>query len=79
MALQNSARLEPHVEPAQIYVTDQFIRHVEEDRGKLLPFDFVALGPDKLKNLIWKDGQFDIAKSGGEDPILTAIHRVDFR
>lgn len=79
MALQNSARLEPHVEAGQIYVTDQFIRHVEEDRGKHLPFDFVALGPDDLKNLTWKDGQFDIAKSGGEDPILTAIHRVDFR
>ena len=79
MALQNSARLEPHVEPARIYVTDQFVRHVEEDRGKHLPFDFVALGPDNLKNLLWKDGQFDIAKSSGEDPILTAIHRVDFR
>jgi hypothetical protein len=36
-------------------------------------------GPDDLKHLTWKDGQFDIAKSGGEDPILTAIHRVDFR
>ncbi|HYX03964.1 MAG TPA: hypothetical protein VE963_17860, partial [Reyranella sp.] len=79
MALQNSARLEPHVEPGQIYVTDQFIRHIEEDRGDHLPFDFVALGPDDLKHLSWKDGRFDIAKSGGEDPILTAIHRVDFR
>ena len=48
-------------------------------RGKHLPFDFVALGPDDLKNLTCKDGLFDIAKSGSEDPILTAIHRVDFR
>jgi len=79
MALQNSARLEPHVEPAQIYVTDQFVRHVEEERGKQVPFDFVALRPDDLKNLSWKGGQFDIAKSGGEDAILTAIYRVDFR
>lgn len=79
MALQNAARLEPHVESGQIYVTDDFIRHVEEDRGKHLPFDFVTLGPDDVKNLAWRDGRFDIAKSSGEDPILTAIHRVDFR
>jgi class 3 adenylate cyclase len=79
MALQNAARLEPHVESGQIYVTDDFIRHVEAERGKHLPFDFVTLGPDDLKNVAWKDGRFDIAKGGGEDPILTAIHRVDFR
>jgi class 3 adenylate cyclase len=79
LALQNAARLEPHVESGQIYVTDDFIRHVEEDRGKHLPFDFVALGADDLKNLTCKDGLFDISKAGGEDPILTAIHRVDFR
>jgi class 3 adenylate cyclase len=79
MALQNAARLEPHVESGQIYVTDDFIRHVEEDRGKRLPFDFVTLGPDDLRNLTCKDGLFDIAKSGSEAPIMTAIHRVDFR
>ena len=56
-----------------------FMRHVEEDRGKQLPVDFVALCADDLKNLTGKDGLFDIAKAGGEDPILTAIHRVDFR
>ena len=78
-ALQNAARLEPHVESGQIYVTDDFMRHVEEDRGKQLPFDFVTLDADDLKNLTCKDGLFDIAKAGGEDPILTAIHRVDFR
>jgi hypothetical protein len=79
MALQNAARLEPHVESGRIYVTDQFIRHVEEDRGKHLPFDFVALGPADLEHLACVDGLFDIAKGGGEEPILTAIHRVDFR
>ncbi|MBI2740866.1 MAG: hypothetical protein HYX38_30570 [Rhodospirillales bacterium] len=79
MALQNAARLEPHVESGRIYVTDQFVRHVEEDRGNHLPFDFVALGPDDLNHLTCKDGLFDIAKGGGEAPILTAIHRVDFR
>jgi hypothetical protein len=63
----------------RIYVTDQFIRHVEEDRGKHLPFDFITLGPDDLKNLAYLDGLFDIAKGGGEEPILTAIRRVDFR
>ena len=56
MALQNAARLEPHVESGQIYVTEEFVRHVEEDRGKQLPFDFVRLGPDDLKNLTWIDG-----------------------
>src|SRR5262245_24796714 len=79
LALQNAARLEPHVESGQIYVTDDFIRHVEEDRGKHLPFDFVTLGPDDVRNVACKDGLFDIAKGGGEVPILTGIHRVDFR
>lgn len=79
MALQNAARLEPHVESGQIYVTDDFIRHVEEDRGKNLPFDFVALGPDDLRHLACEDGLFDISKGGSEAPIRTAIHRVDFR
>ena len=79
MALQNSARLEPHVESGQIYVTEDFVRHFEEDRGKHLPFDFARLGPEDLKNLPWMDGLFDIAKAGGEEAILTAIHRVDFR
>jgi class 3 adenylate cyclase len=79
IALQNTARLEPHVEPGQIYVTEEFVRHVEEDRGNHLPFDFVRLGPEDLKNLPWNDGLFDIAKAGGEAPILTAIYRVDFR
>ncbi|HJQ55666.1 MAG TPA: hypothetical protein VJ890_02090 [Vineibacter sp.] len=79
MALQNASRLEPHVESGQIYVTEEFIRHVEEDRGKRLPFDFVRLGPDDLKNLDCMDGLFNIAKPGGEEAILTAIHRVHFR
>jgi hypothetical protein len=79
MAVQNAARLEPHVASGQIYVTEEFMRHVGGDRGKHLPFCFVRLGPDDLKNLTWNDGLFDIAKAGGEDPILTAIHRVDFR
>ena len=79
MAIQNAARLEPHVTSGQIYVTEEFARHVEEDRGKHLPFEFVRLGPEDLRNLAWNDGRFDIAKVGGEDPILTAIHRVDFR
>jgi hypothetical protein len=79
MAIQNAARLEPHVASGEVYVTEEFIRHVEEDRGKQLPFEFVRLGPEDLKNLAWNDGLFDIAKGGGEDPILTAIHRVDFR
>jgi hypothetical protein len=79
MAIQNAARLEPHVASGEVYVTEQFIRHVEEDWGKQLPFDFVRLGPEDLKNLAWMDGLFDIAKGGGEDPILTAVHRVDFR
>ena len=51
MALQNSARLEPHVNSGQIYVTEDFVRHFEEDRGKHLPFDFARLGPEDLKNL----------------------------
>jgi hypothetical protein len=79
MALQNSARLEPHVGSGQIYVTEDFVRHFEEDRGKHLPFDFARLGPEDLKNLPWMDGLFDIAKASGEEAILTAIHRVDFR
>jgi hypothetical protein len=79
MAIQNAARLEPHVASGEVYVTEQFIRHVEEDRGDQLPFDFVRLGPEDLKNLAWNGGLFDIAKGGGEDPILTAVHRIDFR
>jgi len=79
LAIKNAARLEPHVESGQIYVTEEFVRHVEEERGKQLPFDFVRLEPDDLKNLTWIDGLFDIAKAGGEEAILTAIHRVDFR
>ena len=79
MALQNSARLEPHVESGQIYVTEDFVRHFEDDRGKHLPFDFARLGPEDLKNLPWMDGLFDIAKAGREDAILTAVYRVEFR
>lgn len=79
IALQNAARLEPHVESGQIYVTEEFPRHVEEEKGKHLPFDFVRLGPDDLKNLTCIDGLFDIAKASGEEAILTAVHRVDFR
>ena len=79
VAIQNAARLEPHVATGEVYVTEQFTRHVEEDRGQRLPFNFVRLGPEDLNNLVWMDGLFDIAKGGGEDPILTAVHRVDFR
>lgn len=79
MAIQNAARLEPHVASGEVYVTEQFVRHVEEDRGEQSTFDFVRLGPEHLKNLAWMDGLFDIAKGGGEDPILTSVHRVDFR
>ena len=78
IALQNAARLEPHVDSAQIYVTEQFVHHVEEDRGNHLPFDFVRLGPEDLRNLPWSEGLFDISKAGGETAILTAIYRVDF-
>jgi class 3 adenylate cyclase len=79
MAIQNAARLEPHVASGQIYVTEEFMHHAGEERGKHSPFGFVRLGPEDLKNLTWNDGLFDIAKAGGEDPILTAIYRVDFR
>ncbi len=78
IALQNAARLEPHVEPTAIYVTEEFVRHVTEDRGNHLPFDFVRLGPEDLRNLPWQDGLFDISKAGGEPAILTAVYRVNF-
>jgi class 3 adenylate cyclase len=77
MAIQNAARLEPHVAPGHIYVTEEFRRRLEEGFGKQLPFGLVTVGPEDLKELETKEGLFNIAKRGGEAEILTAIYRIE--
>jgi class 3 adenylate cyclase len=77
MAIQSAARLEPHVEPGAVFVTDEFKFRVGEDTDRKFAFTFEALGPESISKLDWNDGQFNIAKSS-EDPIYSAIWRVAF-
>lgn len=75
MAIQNAARLEPHVDLGAIFVTDEFRKRSVEESNKKFGFSFDELGPEDINKIEWKEGQFNIAKPT-EDQILTSIWRI---
>ena len=78
LALLVAARLEPHAPPGAILVTGQF---VEAWRDLLGAGGLSArpVEPHEVPLLRESDGRFDLAKPGGEAPMLRRLRLLDGR
>jgi class 3 adenylate cyclase len=76
LALLVAARLEPHAPPGTILVTGQFVDAWRELLGaaglRARPVE-----PQEVPLLRETDGRFDLAKSGGEAPMLRRLRLLD--
>jgi class 3 adenylate cyclase len=76
LALLVAARLEPHATPGRILVTGQFVdawRDLLGGRGLCAR----AVEPHEVPQLRESDGRFDLAKPGGEAPMLRRLRLLD--
>jgi class 3 adenylate cyclase len=76
LALLVAARLEPHAPPGTILVTGQFVdawRDLLGAGGLSAP----AVEPHQVPLLRESDGRFDLAKPGGEAPMLRRLRLLD--
>jgi class 3 adenylate cyclase len=76
LALMVAARLEPHAAPGTILVTGQFIDAWRELLGAS-GIRARAVEPHEVPALREHDGRFDLAKPGGEAPMLRRLRVLD--
>ena len=69
LALLVAARLEPHAAPGAILVTGQFVDAWRELLGAG-GFEARAVEPREVADAAQSDGRYDLAKPGGEAPML---------
>ena len=76
LALLVAARLEPHAPPGEILVTGQFVEAWRDllGAGGLCARTGRAAGGAALRE---SDGRFDLAKPGGEAPMLRRLRLLD--
>ncbi|QJU58969.1 adenylate/guanylate cyclase domain-containing protein [Sphingomonas sp. AP4-R1] len=75
MALRTAARLEPHVTPGEIWVTEDFVTRVKEQfRSDIYQFEEIAA--EDAPALGTQDGRFNLAKNERDEPIFTKLFRV---
>jgi len=76
LALLVAARLEPHAAPGTILVTGQFVDAWRDllGAGNLRAR---AVEPQEVPALRERDGRFDLAKPGGEAPMLRRLRLLD--
>jgi class 3 adenylate cyclase len=76
LALMVAARLEPHAAPGAILVTGQFVDAWRDLLGasglRARPIE-----PHEVPELRESDGRFDLAKPGGEAPMLRRLRLLD--
>ena len=76
LALLVAARLEPHAPPGEILVTGQFVEAWRELLG-VGRLSARAVEPHEVPLLRESDGRFDLAKPGGEAPMLRRLRLLD--
>ena len=76
LALLVAARLEPHAPPGGILVTGQFVDAWRELLGAS-GLRAWAVEPHEVPELRESDGRFDLAKPGGEAPMLRRLRLLD--
>ena len=76
LALLVAARLEPHAPPGAILVTGQFVEAWRELLGGG-GLSARAVEPHEVPLLRETDGRFDLAKPGGEAPMLRRLRLLD--
>ena len=76
LALLVAARLEPHAPPGEILVTGQFVEAWRELLG-VGRLSARAVEPHEVPLLRETDGRFDLAKPGGEAPMLRRLRLLD--
>ena len=76
LALLVAARLEPHATPGTILVTGQFVDAWRELLGAG-GFEARPVEPREVPLLRESDGRYDLAKPGGEAPMLRRLMVVD--
>ena len=76
LALLVAARLEPHAPPGAILVTGQFVEAWRDLLGAG-GLRARAIEPDEVPLLRESDGRFDLAKPGGEAPMLRRLRLLD--
>jgi class 3 adenylate cyclase len=76
LALLVAARLEPHAAPGTILVTGQFVEAWRDLLGAG-GLHARAVEPHEVPLLRESDGRFDLAKPGGEAPMLRRLRLLD--
>jgi class 3 adenylate cyclase len=76
LALLVAARLEPHAAPGSILVTGQFVEAWRDLLGAS-GLRARAVEPHEVPLLRESDGRFDLAKPGGEAPMLRRLRLLD--
>jgi class 3 adenylate cyclase len=76
LALLVAARLEPHAPPGAILVTGQFVEAWRDLLGAG-GLRARAIEPHEVPLLRESDGRFDLAKPGGEAPMLRRLRLLD--
>jgi len=76
LALLVAARLEPHVTPGAIVITGQFVEAWRDLLGGG-GLRARAIEPHEVPLLRERDGRFDLAKPGGEAPMLRRLWLLD--
>ncbi|MFO1037938.1 MAG: hypothetical protein U1E45_13925 [Geminicoccaceae bacterium] len=76
LALMVAARLEPHAAPGTILVTGQFIEAWRDLLGAT-SLRARSVDPHEVPYLRESDGRFDLAKPGGEAPMLRRLRVLD--
>ena len=76
LALLVAARLEPHATPGTILVTGQFVDAWRDLLGAG-GLHARAVEPHEVPQLRESDGRFDLAKPGGEAPMLRRLRVLD--
>lgn len=77
-SVQRAARLEPHTQPGEIFVTGDFYKRYKEQLGKRKreEFTFSSLSPNDIDGLPFEKGKFDIRKKESEGTIAIEIFKV---
>ena len=76
LALLVAARLEPHAAPGTVLVTGQFVDAWRDLLGAG-GFEARPVEPREVPLLPESDGRYDLAKPGGEAPMLRRLMMVD--